>query len=183
MVSKDAIVINHSDWDRVRENLNNFPPTFKRDLRRNIKIAAEAATQSVRDTLALPSPGGGPDDTGGRAALIAATRVSISFRNASVNASVVTSSSRLKDAHKGLLKVYNMESFRHPVFETNAHAGSRKEAAKTSGKRVKALASAAWVTQEGRPYFGKVISAEMRKTAVVSIREALQAAMLATGAK
>jgi hypothetical protein len=183
MVSKDSIVIDHSDWLRVQEKLKSFAPTFKRDLRRNIKVATEGAAQKVRETLALPSPGGGPDNTGGRAALIAATRISVSFRASSVSAAIVTSSSKLPDKHKGLLKVYNKASFRHPVFETNAHAVIRKATAKTDGKRVKALRSAEWVVQEGRPYFGKVISAEMHKTAVVAIRAALQEAMLATGAK
>lgn len=183
MVSKDAIVINHADWDRVRENLKNFPPVFKRELRRNIKIATTRAAEQVRQELALPSPGGGPDNTGGRAALIAGTRVSVSFRNAGVTAAIVTSSSRLPAKHKGLLKVYNMATFRHPVFESNTHATTRKVTAKTDGKRVKALQSARWVEQSGRPYFGKVISKEMRGAAVIAIQAALQEAMLATGAK
>jgi hypothetical protein len=183
MAAKESIVIDHSDWSRVQENLKQFAPTFKRELRRNIKVASESAAQKVRETLALPSPGGGPDNTGGRAALIAATRVSVSFRAASVSAAVVTSSSRLPDKHKGLLKVYNMASFRHPVFESGSHAVRRKSTGKTDGKRVKALLAPEWVEQKGRPYFGKILTGALRETAVIAIRLALQEAISATGAK
>lgn len=180
MPSKDSIVIDHSDWDRIRSNLGAFTPAFRRDLRRRIKGAAEAASQSVRETLALPSPGGGPDDTGGRAALIAATRVSVTFGKSAVRAAIVTSSSKLPDKHKGLLKVYNMESFRHPVFETQDQYSLRRAGFRRS---LKPSERAAWVEQKGRPYFGSVITKSMAKLAVIEIRAALQEAMLATGAK
>jgi hypothetical protein len=179
VVSKDAIVINHADWDRVRSNLGAFTPAFRRDLRQRIKHAAEDASQSVRDTLALPSPGGGPDNTGGRAALIAATRVSVTFGKNGVRAAIVTSSDQLPEKHKGLLKVYNMEFFRHPVFETEDQHSLRS----LGFTHLKPAEKANWVEQQGRPYFGRVLTKQLQKTAVIEIRAALQTAMLATGAK
>ena len=109
----------------------------------------------------MSSPGGGDNSGEGRAALIAATKVSVSFSRRAAGAKIVTGSSKLSAAHKGLLNVYNKKSFRHPVYGNKA----------------------VWVEQQGRPYFGSAITQAMNHAVVEEIWSALDDATRAIGAR
>lgn len=154
------VVIDPAEWYRFKKDLDKFDPAITRALRKRIRNAGDTAAEKVREELEKSSPAGGPDSGAGRAALIAATKVSISFGKRSAGTRIVTSSSKLPAEHKGLLNVYNKTSVRHPVW---------------GNKRV-------WVNQEGRPYFGKVIEKALNKEIVDEIRGALDDAMAAIGA-
>ncbi|MDM4761883.1 hypothetical protein QT381_02550 [Galbitalea sp. SE-J8] len=130
-----SIRIDPMEWAKLKADLDRFDPGLARSMRRRIKQAGMVAANRVRRELELDSPGGGADTHEGRDALIRATSVSVSFGKRMAGARVVTSDRLLDDKHKGLMKVYNLDTFRHPVF------GDREE----------------WVTQKGRPYFGAVI--------------------------
>jgi len=162
-----SVVIDPQQWYKLKQQLDAFDPELARALRRRIKNAGDTAAEKVRQTLRLPAPTGGPDDTGGRDALAAATRVTVSFSKRSAGARIATSSSGLRGNHKGLLNVYNKKSFRHPVYPRKTE--SRDEWT--------------WVTQEGRPYFGSVILKAMNKAVADEIYAAIDDALKALGTK
>ncbi len=155
------IVIDPGEWYRLKQELDRFDPALARALRKRIRNAGNVAAQEVIKTLRLPSPDGGPDRGLSREALAQATRVTVSFAKRAAGARIVTSSSRLPDEHKGLLKVYNKTRFRHPVF------GDRDF----------------WVYQQGRPYFGEVITRMINRELINEIRNALDEATRAIGAR
>lgn len=155
-----SVVIDPGEWYRLKTELDRFDPALARELRRRIKNAGSVAAEKVRDTLAEPSPDDGPDTGEGRAALAAATKVTVSFSRRSAGARITTSASKLAGRHKGLLHVYNKESFRHPVF------GDRAD----------------WVEQKGRPYFGTVITKMINREVINEIRAALDDATRKIGA-
>lgn len=155
------VVIDPAEWFRFKQELDRFDPALAKALRKRIRNAGMIAAEQVKATLAMPSPGGGPDDGASRAALIAATRVSVSFAKRAAGAKITTGSSKLDAAHKGLLKVYNKKTFRHPVF------GDRSN----------------WVAQEGRPYFGTVIQKALDRALINEVQAALAEAAAAIGAK
>lgn len=155
------VVIDPGEWYKLKQDLDKFDPELARQLRRRIKNAGEIAAQKVREKLAEDPPTDGPDDTGGREALIAATRVSVSFAKRSAGSRIQTSASRLPARHKGLLNVYNKTSFRHPVYGDKS----------------------VWVAQEGRPYFGVVILKAMNEAVTKEIFSAIDDAVKAIGAK
>lgn len=153
------VVIDPGEWFRLKTELDKFDPALMRALRKRIRNAGQTAADKVKETLGMPSPDGGPDNTGGREALAAATKVSLSFSSRSAGAKITTGSGRLSAEHKGLLNVYNKETFRHPVY------GNQN----------------AWVEQQGRPYFGKVIQPLVNKEMLKEIRAALDDATRAIG--
>lgn len=154
------VVIDPAEWYRLKQELDKFDPELARQLRRRIKHAGDKAAQAVRAKLAEPSPDGGPDPGYGRAAIAAATKVTVSFAKRAAGTRIVSSASRLPPQHKGLLNVYNKETFRHPVF------GNRNE----------------WVEQKGRPYFGAVITKMITRETLIEIRAALDYATQQIGA-
>lgn len=156
-----SVTIDPAEWYRLKQELDRFDPALARSLRKRIREAGQAAVDKVKETLEMPSPAGGPDEGTGRAALAAATRVSVSFGKRAAGARIVTSPSKLPAEHKALLSVYNKRSFRHPVY------GNRRN----------------WVTQEGRPYFYGPIKEALDEALVGEIREALDDAMRAIGAR
>ncbi len=154
------VVIDPQEWYRLKKELDKFDPSLSRALRKRIRNAGVVAVDAVKEELAKSSPDNGSDSGEGREALAAATKVSVSFGKRSAGAKIVTSSRLLPDEHKGLLKVYNKESFRHPVFgQPN------------------------WVTQKGRPYFGKPIQKAIDRELTKEIRAALDEAVKAIGGK
>lgn len=155
------VVIDPQEWFRLKQSLDKFDKSLTTALRKRIKNAGNIAADSVRKKLALSSPGGGDDSGESRAALIAATRVTVSFAKRAAGAKIVTGSGGLDAAHKGLLKVYNKTSFRHPVFGNTDN----------------------WVPQKGRPYFNAGIYEALNKSLVDEIRAALDEATRAIGAK
>jgi hypothetical protein len=155
------VAIDPAEWHRLKRELDKFDPALTKALRTRIRNVGNVAKAAVLAALAESSPDGGPDEGGGRAALAAATKVTVSFGKSSAGTRITTSSSRLPDQHKALLHVYNKKSFRHPVF------GDR----------------ATWVVQEGRPYFGEPILKVINRAAVDEIRSALDEATKAIGAR
>jgi hypothetical protein len=164
-----SVVIDPAEWFRLKQDLDKFDPELAKALRRRIKNAGQTAADRVKQTLGLPSPDGGPNRGSSRQALIAATRVAVSFSAKQAGAKITTSASGLPAEHKGLLNVYNKSSFRHPVFaEKGATRGSH---------------DGDWVYQEGRPYFGKVILEALNKETMLEIERALDEATRAIGAR
>lgn len=156
-----SVVIDPKEWYRLKQELDAFDPSLAKALRLRIRNAGKVAANEVKKTLAMSSPGGGPNDGANRAALIAATRVSVSFAKKAAGAKIVTGSTRLAAKNKGLLNVYNMKTFRHPVFGDKTN----------------------WVNQEGRPYFGVVIRKALNTELVKEVGSALDDAMAAIGAR
>jgi hypothetical protein len=162
-----SVVIDPEQWYRFKQDLDKFDPALARSLRRRIKAAGDTAAKKVQAELGMPSPAGGPDDGAGRRALIAATRVSVSFSKRSSGARIVTSGSGLPAGHEGLLKVYNKATFRHPVYPREGMARS----------------DWTWVNQKGRPYFGSVILKAMNEAVAQEIFDAVDDAVRAIGAR
>lgn len=154
------VVIDPAEWYRLNQELKAFDPALSRALRKNIRAAGQKAVDAVKETLAMPTPEGTPEGPG-RAALIAATRVSVSFGKRAAGAKITTSGSALGAAHAGLLKVYNLASFRHPVFGNTDN----------------------WVEQQGRPYFDKPIQDALDKELYKQIDAALDEAVRAIGGR
>lgn len=161
-----GVVIDAQQWYKLKQELDAFDPEIARALRRRIKAAGDVAAKEVQRTLRLPPPTGGPDDTGGREALAAATRVTVSFSKRSAGARIVTSASQLPAEHKGLLKVYNKSTFRHPVFDPMTRPKDEWT----------------WVAQEGRPYFGSVILQAMNEAVTREVFDAIDDALKAINA-
>lgn len=147
-------------WSKLKVRLDAFDPALTRALRRSIRGAGDRAVGKVQARLRLAAPSGGPNTGRGRAALVAATRVSVSFSKRSAGAKIVTSAKGLPERHSALLKVYNKASFRHPVF------GDLDT----------------WVSQQGRPYFGSVIAGEIRAYIAQDIHDSIDDALKAIGA-
>ncbi|MFF2274213.1 hypothetical protein ACFVTX_18205 [Agromyces sp. NPDC058136] len=161
------IAIDPQQWHRFGRELQKFDPALKRALMKRIRNAGNIAREAVIKELEKSSPDGGPDEKARRAELIAATKVTVSFRGTNAaGARVVTSSRNLPEEHKGLLKVYNLATFRHPVY---ARGDGRTDWT--------------WVQQKGRPYFGTAIRAAMSRALAEEITAAIQEAVDAIGAK
>lgn len=155
-----SVTINPQEWYRLKRELDSFDPELARALRKRIRNAGNIAADEVKRTLRLPSPESGDATGEGRAALIAATKVSVSFGRKTAGAKIVTGSRRLAEKHKGLVHVYNKSEFRHPVF----------------GQDV-------WVRQKGRPYFESSIQKVLNRAVLREVEEALDDAMKAIGAR
>jgi hypothetical protein len=154
------LTIDPQEWYRFKQKIDAIDPELARALRRRIRNAGNIAALAVKAALAEPTPGGTPlGSEAGRQALIQATRVSVSFGKAAAGARIMTTSARLPQVQKGLLKVYNKTSFRHPVF------GDRN----------------VWVTQEGHPYFGAAIYKVINRAILDEIRNAFADAAAAAG--
>ena len=155
------VTIDPAEWHKAKQDLDQFDPALSRALRKRLREVGDRAVEKVKETLEMPSPDGGPDVGTGRAALASATRVSVSFAKRAAGVKITTSPSKLAAEHKGLLSVYNMRSFRHPVM------GNRDN----------------WVSQQGRPYFYKPIGEVVDRDMVDQMQEALDDAMRAIGAR
>lgn len=155
--SNDAgihVQIDSQEWYRLSRDLKAFDPRLMTALRKRIRNAGNFGVEQIKHTLGLPSPDEGKDSGKYRAMLAAATKVSMSFGQKRAGVKIATSNSRLPEAHKGLLKVYNLETFRHPVF------GDDED----------------WVAQLGRPYFGGAFTTELLRIAQQEINDAMQEA-------
>lgn len=144
------ITIDPKDWFRFKQQCDAYDKKLTSAVRKRIKNAGNIAVDRVKETLEKSPPSGGGSSVGSRAALIAGTKVSLSFAAKTAGVKITTSGSRLSAGHAGFEKVYNKASFRHPVY------GSK-----------------AWVSQSGRPYFGAVIAKALDK----EILEEMQAAI------
>lgn len=166
-----TVKIDPGEWYKLKQDLDAFDKDLIRHLRRRIRNAGNIAAEEVRRTLRLPSPDDGPDKGDGREALARATKVSISFTRTRAGTSITTSASKLPPENKGLLLVYNKNTFRHPVFEQQRQMAARR--GNTLRHRLSKKGRAAWVAQKGRPYFGDAIMQVIDK----GIREEIEAAV------
>ena len=144
------VVIDPKVWNRLADDLKSYDKKLYAAMRKRIRNAGNIAVEKVRDELDKPAPSGGGSSVGGRAALAAGTKASLSFAARTAGVKITTSSSRLPAEHKGLLGSYNKPNWRHPVYGGNA-----------------------WVSQEGRPYFGKVIGKALTKEILDEIQSAI----------
>ncbi|WP_353809160.1 hypothetical protein [Agromyces sp. SYSU T00194] len=161
------IYIDPQQWYRFGQELAKFDPALKRALTKRIRNAGEVARRAVIKRLEENSPAGGPDLHQRRLELIAATKLTVSFRKGnSTGVRLVTSGRNLPEDHKGLLKVYNLPTFRHPVYARGDARGDWT-----------------WVQQKGRPYFGSAIREALDKALAEEVAAAVQEAVEAIGAK
>jgi hypothetical protein len=144
------VVIDPKAWHQLAGELKAYDKKLYAAMRKRIREAGNIAVEKVRDELAKSPPSGGGSSIGGRAALAAGTKASLSFAARAAGVKITTSSRNLPAEHKGLLGSYNKKSWRHPV-----HGGD------------------AWVSQEGRPYFGKVIGRALNKEILDEIQAAI----------
>ncbi|HEY4269515.1 MAG TPA: hypothetical protein VGM94_15140 [Galbitalea sp.] len=154
------VVIDPTEWMRLKRDLDKFDPALTRALRKRIRNAGNVAAEAVKKKLREETPGGNPSGPG-RQALIDATRVTVSFGKRSAGTRIVTSSSKLAPEHQGLLNVYNKETFRHPVFGNTE----------------------VWEEQQGREYFSAAIKEVMGTEITNEIRAALDEAVTAIGGR
>jgi hypothetical protein len=152
------------------DELNRFAVMARQDvfgkklltsMRRRIKEVGQVAVVAVKHKLQEPAPSDGPDEGHARAALAAATGITVSFAARSGGVKISTRSTGLSPEHKAILKVYNKVSTRHPVF------GDRGN----------------WVTQKGNPYFGAAIKPVVDDRMLDAMKDALEDAMRAIGAR
>jgi len=152
------VVIDPEVWYKLKADLDAFDPKLTKTLRKRIRNAGDIAAGEVKKTLREPTPAG-TSSGDGRDALIAATRVAVSFSKRSAGVKITTGSSRLDADHKGLLNVYNKKSFRHPVYGDKS----------------------VYVTQQGRPYFGASIMRVMNTDILDEIQAAVDDALTQIG--
>lgn len=147
--------IDPGEWYRFAAEAKRFDPALMTSLRKRIRGVGQDAVEKVKETLALPSPSGGSSGgTGARAELISGTRMALSFSARSAGVRIRTASKKDQWA-----PTYNKANFRHPVFGNDN----------------------AWVQQQGRPYFGKVIKPIADKEMLGAIRAAFDDAIRAMG--
>ncbi len=164
-----VVQIDPQEWYKLGERLKRADPKLKGELRARIRNAGNFAVDDIRKTLGMPSPDGGPDGGLSRDELARATKVSLSFRGRSAGAKITTSSKGLEPQHQALVKVYNKETFRHPVFERSMQRDSRRM--RTMTYRL-GVGRADWVEQKGRPYMGDDFAKRIRERAAKEIAAA-----------
>lgn len=174
-VSGLRIELDPKKWAEFKRDADAVDKDIVIQLRRRLRGVGMVASKRVIRTLGMPSPDQGPDEGLNRAKLAAATKVSVSFRGKKGSVKIATSDRLLPSEHKGLLKVYNLEKFRHPVFERADQTRRRRE--NSTVHRVFKSTRASWVEQKGNPYMGKDFIREMRKEAITEINAALRDAI------
>lgn len=162
-------------WAQFKQKADAVDKDIVIQLRRRLRDAGRIGVERVIKTLGMPSPDGGPDDGKSRAMLAAATKVTVSFRGKKGVVKIATSDRFLPAENKGLLKVYNLEKFRHPVFERADQLRRRRE--QSVVHKVFKSTRADWVEQKGNPYMGKEFMKAMRKETIVEINAALRDAV------
>ena len=120
-------------------------------LRRNIRNAAKVAAEDVKKKVQEPPPNDAPGTAGSRGNIASgiSVRINTGARSKTQGASIVGSSKNLPAERKAMLRLYNKESWRHPVFD---HTKRAKGIRGFFGGRDKV-----WVTQQGNPFFGAVL--------------------------
>jgi hypothetical protein len=169
------IEVDPKQWARLKADLDAVDKDITIQLRRRLRGAGMVGAERVRKRLGMPSPDGGPDEGKNRALLQAATKVTVSFRAKKGAVKIATSDRLLPAENKGLLKVYNLDTFRHPVFERADQVRRRRE--NSTVHRLFKSTRADWVEQKGNPYMGKEFMTEMRKEAITEINAALRDAI------
>lgn len=175
------VSVDPKGWASLKKEADGFDRTIILQLRRALRVVGGRAKDAVVETLNEPAPGGGPDSTGHRAALAAATKVTVSFSGRSAGVKITTSASKLPADNAPFVKAYNLAEFRHPVFESGAQGVNRSFTNGNSRRRKRKLTAsgqlAAWVSERGRPYFGTQISKVWNRDAIAEASVALDAAL------
>lgn len=171
-----AVSADAAEFGRLMRDLSAGGPMERRllkEIRAGLKESGDGIVSNIKSTVTQPPPGGGRRSVGVRRALAAGTSLKVSASQGKPGVRIVTSASKLPPERRVMLRLYNKESWRHPVF---ASYRRRKVSTKgTKGDLRSALrglnaalaerdrAKATWVTQQGRPYFGKVIESDKER--------------------
>lgn len=169
--------------------LRDFSPKLTAALRRRIRNAGRLAVNAVIKELekAREEAGAtsGPLDPESLQALINATKVTISFTPRGAGAKIRTGQQMLAAGHQGIAFAYNLASFRHPVFESEAQFDVRLFSANRRRGRVREQGEnhdlAGWVTQKGHPFFGVAIDRIISTTIQAEVEAAFADAAKASG--
>lgn len=166
--------------------LRAFDPKLTTALRASIRNAGYLARDAVIQALKQASPTGKPfNEESMRAALAAATKVTISFAQKSAGAKIRTGQELLAGGHQGFAFVYNMTTFRHPVFENADQQIARHSEANLRRTSIQKMGRdhtlAAWVTQKGDPYFAASINKIISTTIKAEVESAFDVAAKASG--
>lgn len=151
--------IDRSNWNAEFARLRQFEPAAARSLRRNLREQGAETLREMKSVIRMPPPNDRPDITAGaRDALERQTKFEVNFTKRSAGIRFKTTPGTLGNFIFG----YNSKSpFRHPVF------GNQK----------------VQVKQQGRPYFGAVITKDAAKKMVDRLSAVIDDANKAIGAK
>lgn len=152
-----ALQLDSAEWYRISRDLRAYDPALLTALRKRLRSAGDYAVQKIKANLAMPSPDGGPDTGEMRDLLARATRVSISFSQRQAGVKITTSARSLPEQHRAVLKVYNKDDFRHPVFGDTDN----------------------WVNQRGRTYFTEAFEDDLVRLAQQEVTDAMNDALAA----
>lgn len=124
-------------------------------LRKRMRKAADEAAVAVRaEVLAAPTSGGRGKSRGLRRGIAAGIKVRVSTGGKKVGIHIISTGSGLPPEMKPLVRAYNKNRWRHPVFgQTTTHRASGARGRLLRRKVTKDV----WVQQKGRPYFEAVI--------------------------
>ena len=152
------VTIDTKQWNAEFARLRQFEPALARSLRRNMREVGEDALKEIKRTVLEPPPNDVPDLTrGSREAIARQTKFEVNFTARSAGVRFKTSPGKLGNFIFG----YNQKApFRHPVF----------------GKKVT-------VTQQGRPYFGAVLTQDATTNMLARLENVIDDANKAIGAK
>lgn len=155
------IRLNSQEFARFGQKAKSIDKTIPRDLRRGLKEVGQVGVDAVKKALLEDPPNDQPGSVGSRAALAAATRLSVTFGARGGGVKITTANSRLSAAHKGFAGAYEKQGLRHPVYGI---AGNE-------------------VTQPTRPYFGKTLVEALPDRGQKEMAEVITKAMHAIGAR
>lgn len=153
------VTIDRGNWNAEFARLRQFEPAVARSLRRNMGEVGKESLAEIKKTVLEPPPNDVPDLTrGSREAIAKQTRFVVNFTKRSAGVRFTTTPGKLGNFIFG----YNQKApFRHPVF---------------GQKRVQ-------VTQQGRPYFGAVLTKDNVTKMVTRLSDVIDDANKAIGAK
>lgn len=152
-----SVIIDPLVWYKLKKDLDAAEKGLSVALRRRLKNAGQVAADAVKRQLASGSTGGAPAyDAATAKALELATKVTVSFSARAAGVKITTSGKLLTQSDQGLVKAYNREEFRHPVFPK----GSNRRLWK-------------WVPQKAKPYFSDPIRAVLDTAMRTEIEAAL----------
>ena len=152
------VTIDRGNWNAEFARLREFEPAVARSLRRNMREVGKESLAEIKRTVLEPPPNDNPELTrGSREAIARQTRFVVNFTKRSAGVRFTTSPGKLGNFIFG----YNQKApFRHPVF----------------GQKVQ-------VSQQGRPYFGAVLTKDNVTKMVTRLSDVIDDANKAIGAK
>jgi hypothetical protein len=157
------------DLASLLRELKDVDAAVSRNVRRNIRQAAKVAADAVQAEVRKPPPNDAPGTVGTREAIASgiAVRINTGAKGTRQGVSIVGSSKNLAAGRKPMLRLYNKESWRHPVFAHERRSRGLRGALGGT-ERV-------WVTQRGNPYFQSVLQKhtdDFQRAIVAAVDEA-----------